>query len=144
LLRFAYWMCADRALAQRLVRQALRRAWRSFDSLQEQRTAKHWLIAIVRREVACLSEREGAAALLDSASPSISGSTPPASREVQQMRLAILRLELTDREPLLLQLLMGCPLQQIACLMDVTEAEVLARLRRARQRLHELMAGRRA
>ena len=57
LLRFVYWLCRDRSLAEDVVQEALLRAWRSFDSLADEQAARSWLLTIARRELARHFER---------------------------------------------------------------------------------------
>src|SRR5471032_870805 len=58
LLRFAWWLARDRAVAEDVVQEALLRAWRSRDSLKDPAAARGWLLTIVRREHARLYERK--------------------------------------------------------------------------------------
>ena len=55
--RYAYWLCKNGALAEDLVQETFLRAWRSLDSLQNDKAAKAWLFTILRRENARLYER---------------------------------------------------------------------------------------
>src|ERR1700755_1364259 len=58
LLRFAWWLARDRAVAEDVVQEALLRAWRSRASLKDPAAARGWLLTIVRREHARLYERK--------------------------------------------------------------------------------------
>src|SRR5580698_1022820 len=58
LLRFAWWLARDRAVAEDVVQEALLRAWRSRDALKDPAAARGWLLTIVRREHARLYERK--------------------------------------------------------------------------------------
>src|SRR3984885_14101654 len=58
LLRFAWWLARDRAVAEDVVQEALLRAWRSRDTLKDAAAARGWLLTIVRREHARLYERK--------------------------------------------------------------------------------------
>lgn len=58
LYRFAYWLCRDPNIAEDLVQETFLRAWRSLDSLLDQKAAKPWLLTIVRRENARRFERK--------------------------------------------------------------------------------------
>ena len=46
LYRFAYWLCRDPHVADDLVQETFLRAWRSLDSLLDQKAAKSWLLTI--------------------------------------------------------------------------------------------------
>ena len=58
LLRFAFWLSRDRALAEDVVQEAMLRAWKAQDSLQDEAAAKPWLLTIIRREYARSFERK--------------------------------------------------------------------------------------
>ena len=48
--RYAYWLVKDKAVAEDIVQETFLRAWRSLDSLKDEKAAKSWLITILRRE----------------------------------------------------------------------------------------------
>jgi len=58
LLRFAFWLSRDRALAEDVVQESMLRAWKAQDSLLNEAAAKPWLLTIVRREYARTFERK--------------------------------------------------------------------------------------
>src|ERR1700735_5196836 len=58
LLRFAWWLARDRAIAEDVVQEELLPAWRSRDTLKHPAAARAWLLTIVRREHARLYERK--------------------------------------------------------------------------------------
>ncbi len=49
--RYAYWLCRDPQVAEDLVQETFLRAWKSIDSLLDDKAAKAWLITILRREM---------------------------------------------------------------------------------------------
>ena len=57
LYRYAYWLCRDQDMAEDLVQETFARAWRSLDSLRDDRAAKSWLLTTLRREHARQYER---------------------------------------------------------------------------------------
>jgi RNA polymerase sigma-70 factor (ECF subfamily) len=139
LFRFAFWLARDRNVAEDVVQEALLRAWRSRESLAETAAAKPWLLTIVRREHARLYERKRHETVrLDEL---VEGHSPelPSSEDVDQdtldLRRAILALDADYREPLVLQVLIGLSTQEIADQLGLTQAAVLSRLFRARQKL---------
>jgi RNA polymerase sigma-70 factor (ECF subfamily) len=137
LYRFAYWLARDRQIAEDVVQESLLRAWRSRDSLDDQGSAKQWLLAIVRREHARLYERKRhetvpVDALIDRESPALA---VVEDSDVLEMRRAIFALDDDYREPLVLQVLMGYTTQEIAGLLGLTQGAVLTRLYRARHAL---------
>src|SRR5208282_1948069 len=58
MLRFAFWLCHDHALAEDVVQESMLRAWKAQDSLEDEKAAKPWLVTIVRRELARTFERK--------------------------------------------------------------------------------------
>jgi RNA polymerase sigma-70 factor (ECF subfamily) len=137
LFRFAFWLARDRQVAEDVVQEALLRAWRSRESLDETASAKQWLLTIVRREHARLYERKRFETvpvddLVSDESPELAVAE---EREVLDMRRAIFALEDDYREPLVMQVLMGFSTGEIARELGLTQGAVLTRLFRARQRL---------
>ena len=89
----------------------------------------------------CTGTRPGYVAVdIDDLSPAQSAML--AEREdsqLEDMRLAIFRLEDDYREPLVLQVLMGHSTREIAELMGIQQGAVLTRLHRARHKLKDEM-----
>jgi RNA polymerase sigma-70 factor, ECF subfamily len=137
LLRFVYWLCRDRSLAEDVVQEALLRAWRSFDSLEDEQAARSWLLTIARRELARTFERRRLEtvdidAVAEPAADAVAVNDP---HEVLEMRQAILQLDLIYREPLMLQVLFGYSTSEIAAQLQLSVPAVLTRLFRAREAL---------
>jgi RNA polymerase sigma-70 factor (ECF subfamily) len=137
LLRFAWWLGRDRGLAEDVVQESMLRAWKSLDSLTDERSAKAWLLTIVRREFARSFEKKrlevtDVDALVAAEASALAA---PDDERIGQVREAIFRLEAQYREPLVLQVLMGYSTQEIAGMMGIEQGAVLTRLFRARQRL---------
>ncbi len=105
LLRFAFWLGRDRALAEDVVQEAMLRAWKSFESLTDEGKARSWLLTIVRREFARTFERKRLEvtdldALVTAEAPALAAED---DEQLGQMREAIFRLDDEYREPLVLQ-----------------------------------------
>lgn len=141
--RFVYWLCRDRALAEDVVQETLLRAWRSIDSLGDEKAARPWLLTIARRELARVFERKRLPIVdIDVANEAEPEALAVNDRhEVDEMRRAILRLDVIHREPLVLQVLMGYSTEEIARHLDISVAAVLTRLFRARQVLRQQLLG---
>jgi len=143
LYRFAFWLARDRQVAEDVVQEALLRAWRSRESLAAAAAAKPWLLTIIRREHARLYERKRHETVpLDEL---VAGDAPELGREESQetldVRRAILALADDYREPLVMQVLMGLSTQEIADQLGLTQAAVLTRLFRARNKLRRALGG---
>jgi RNA polymerase sigma-70 factor (ECF subfamily) len=141
LLRFAFWLGRDRQLAEDVVQEAMLRAWKSFDALEDEGKAKSWLLTIVRREFARTFERKrlevaNLDALVAAEAPVLAAEDDP---DLAAMREALFRLDDEYREPLVLQVMMGYSTQEIADQMGLQQGAVLTRLFRARARLRHLL-----
>lgn len=142
LFRYAWWLCRDRALAEDLVQETLLRAWRSLDSLRDEAAARQWLITILRNEfMRELSRRKNTVDI--EALPLVDHSARVGAEDtdVEDVRRAIGKLTPEYREPIILQVLMGCSTEEIAELLELTQGAVLTRLFRARNQLRELLGG---
>jgi RNA polymerase sigma-70 factor (ECF subfamily) len=141
LLRFAFWLARDRAVAEDVVQETLLRAWRARSELRDPAAMRSWLLTIVRREHArlherkrlptidieeCLAREDGALAL-DDLEP-----------EIAELRRAIFALPSDYREPLILQVLGGFSTGEIAGELGLSTPTVLTRLFRARNKLRDL------
>lgn len=139
LLRFAYWLGRDRQLAEDVVQEAMLRAWKSFDALEDEGRAKPWFLTIVRREFARSFERKRLPVTDLDALVAAEADVLAAEddEELAAMRAALLRLDDEYREPLVLQVLMGYSTKEIAAMMGLQQGAVLTRLFRARARLRQ-------
>jgi RNA polymerase sigma-70 factor (ECF subfamily) len=140
LLRFAFWLSRDRALAEDVVQETLLRAWKAQDSLLEESAAKPWLLTIIRREYARTFERKrfvtlDVEELVAKEEPMLAAAD---DQELTEMRAAIFKLPDDYREPLVLQVLMGLSTAEIAAELNLSTAAVLTRLFRARKQLRAL------
>jgi RNA polymerase sigma-70 factor, ECF subfamily len=143
LLRFLIWLCRDRALAEDVMQETLLRAWRSFGSLSDSGAVRPWLLTIARRELARVFERKRLPTVdLDSAVAAQDAALAThESHDIDDMRRAIFRLEPTYREPLVMQVLLGLPTEEIAEQLAISVPAVLTRLYRAREMLKQRLTG---
>ena len=137
LLRFAFWLSRDRALAEDIVQESMLRAWKAQDSLLDEAAAKPWLLTIIRREYARTFERKRFATvdvdeLIAKEEPMLAAAE---EQDVSDVRAAIMKLPDEYREPLVLQVLMGYSTAEIARELHLSAAAVLTRLFRARRQL---------
>jgi len=141
LLRFAFWLSRDWALAEDVVQESMLRAWKARESLQDETSAKPWFLTIIRREYARSFERKRLPTvdldeLITSEEPTLAAADD--ADDLKELRAAIFKLPEEYREPLVLQVLMGYSTAEIAAELELSNAAVLTRLFRARQRLRVL------
>jgi RNA polymerase sigma-70 factor (ECF subfamily) len=137
LLRFAFWLSRDRALAEDVVQESMLRAWKAQDSLLDEAAAKPWFLTIIRREYARTFERKrfptvDVDELIAKEEPLLAVAE---EQDIRDMRAAIMKLPDEYREPLVLQVLMGYSTAEIARELDLSGPAVLTRLFRARRQL---------
>ncbi|MEE4331402.1 MAG: sigma-70 family RNA polymerase sigma factor [Wenzhouxiangella sp.] len=139
LFRFAVWLCGNHALAKDLVQETFLRAWKALDSLKDVGAAKSWLITILRREYARTFERKvPPLSDIDGVSVAEEDELAPDERaERDLLRQAMLELELKYREPLVLQVVFGLSIGEIAAQLELTDSAVMTRVFRAREKLKE-------
>ncbi len=140
-MRFAYWLVRDRAIAEDVVQETMLRAWRSQGSLHDRRAARAWLLTIARREHARLYERKRLELVsLDEGLEEghlVTGGNV-SEQEIAELRDAILKLPMGYRQPLVMQVLGGFTTTEIARELGLSLTATLTRLFRARNRLRAL------
>lgn len=142
LYRYAAWLCRDRELAADLVQETLLRAWKALDSLREEAAAKGWLVTILRRELARHYERAKPAGIeLEKVAIADTRPGPDDDAELAVVRRHIAALDEEYREPLIMQVLLGFSVEEIADVMELKQATVLTRLFRARKKLAAALDG---
>lgn len=139
LYRFAYWLARDRPLAEDAVQETYARAWKSWHQLKDSRAAKSWLFTILRHEYARIRSLPGATQVHISDDELVANLAAEPSEALYEWREAIMRLPPSYREPLLLQALAGFTSNEIASMMNLSEAAVSMRLSRARTALRKLI-----
>jgi RNA polymerase sigma-70 factor (ECF subfamily) len=140
LLRFAFWLSRDRALAEDVVQETMLRAWKAQDSLLDEDAAKPWFLTIIRREYARTFERKRFVTLDVEELVAKEEATLAAAddQDLAELRAALFKLPDEYREPLVLQVLMGYSTAEIAAELGLSSAAVLTRLFRARKQLRVL------
>lgn len=139
LYRYAYWLCHDPHISEDLVQETCLRAWRSLDSLQDDKAAKSWLITILRRENARRFERKQLD-LVDIDDYAIADPHQQGTEmemEQQMLHRQIMKLAPEYREPLVLQVMAGFNGDEIAEILGLNRNTVMTRLFRARNQLKD-------
>lgn len=135
LYRYAYWICHDPEIAQDLVQETCLRAWKSLDSLLDDKSAKGWLFTILRRENARRFERKQLP-VVDIEEHDVAGHYDSTQKmESELLKRKISGLPADYKEPLLLQLVAGFTAEEIALQLDLNKNTVLTRLFRAKNLL---------
>lgn len=136
LYRYAYWLCGQQSAAEDLVQETFLRAWRFMDSLNDEGAAKSWLTTILRRENARRFERRQLQYSDVEMEMIPAENTDIDDRpEVLALRNALRELPVKYREPLILQVLQGYSLDEIAEVFELPRNTIATRLHRARQKL---------
>ena len=141
LYRYAMWICSNDALAKDLVQETFLRAWRALDSLNDVKSAKSWLITILRREYARTFERK-VPKFTDVENVVVveEDELEPDSRtERVLLRKGIMNLEPKYRDPLLLQVVLGHSCAEISEQLGISKSAVMTQLFRAREQLKTQM-----
>lgn len=139
LYRYAYWLVKDPSVAEDLVQETFLRAWRSLDSLKDEKAAKAWLITILRRENARRFERKQFN-LVDMDDQPIADEVSLSSEDDTEhhwLRRQIETLPDEYREPLVMQVLLGFSGDEIAEALELNKNTVMTRLFRARNMLRD-------
>ena len=141
LYRFAYWLSKDPTVAEDLVQETFLRAWRALDSLQDEKAVKPWLLTIVRRENARRFERKQFDYADVDNDTIVDNQSTTLDSEMEQtvIQRQISQLSIEYREPLLLQVVMGCSGDEIAEILELNKNTVMTRLYRARNQLKEAL-----
>ena len=141
IFRYGYWLCGDKHVAEDITQETFLRAWRSLESLKDDKAAKAWLITILRRENARRFERKQfnySDVEQESLEDHISSSSEEQA-EQYLIRKQIAKLEIEYREPLLLQIIGGFSGEEIAGILDLNRNTVMTRLFRARNQLKDVL-----
>jgi RNA polymerase sigma-70 factor (ECF subfamily) len=139
LFRYGFWLCKDKSIAEDLVQETCLRAWKSLDSLQDEKAAKSWLITILRRENARRFERKqfDLVDIDDYGNDAVVSDDP--HHQTEWLQSLIMKLDVEYREPLFLQVVGGFSGEEIGTILELNKNTVMTRLFRARNQLKEMM-----
>lgn len=136
--RYAFWLVKDKHVAEDIVQETFLRAWKSLDSLNDEKAAKSWLITILRRENARRFERKQFD-LVDIEDVSVADNDISHEGKIEQreLRQHIASLSEEYREPLMLQVIFGFSGEEISEQLGLNKNTVMTRLFRARNQLKD-------
>ena len=139
--RYAFWLCGDREIATDLAQETFTRAWKALHQLSDDKAAKNWLFTIVRRENARRYERyQPDQEMIELDEIAVNGSYDT-STEAFVLRRALAKLPQIYREPLVLQVIGGYSIEEIAQQLGLSTGAVMTRIHRARQKLRHALQG---
>ena len=141
--RYAYHMLGDRLDAEEALQDAFLRAYRSLATCAQPERFGSWLFAIVVNRCRTARERRRRRERLLSAEPvsDVAGtdSTADALAWREEIRQALGRLGVEQREAFLLKHVEGLSYEEMASLTGVGESALRMRVKRAGDRLRELL-----
>lgn len=137
--RYAFWLCKDRDTAEDIVQESFTRAWKSLDQLTDDNAAKSWLFTILRRENARRFEQYQPKMEALESNEITSQGNYDTSIEAFVLRQALAQLNKEYREPLVLQVIGGYSMEEIAQQLGLSKGAVMTRVHRARQKLRDAL-----
>jgi len=143
LLRMCCLHLGDLALAEDAVQETFLKAWRALSAFRGESSEKTWLIRIAIN--CCRDYRRSAWYRYVDARISIDQlpilSSAPPSDEHSALTVAIMKLKPKYLEVVLLYFYEGYPIREIASMLNLTEAAVSSRIRKAKQKLKAELEG---
>jgi RNA polymerase sigma-70 factor (ECF subfamily) len=135
LLRVAYVVLGDRALAEDAAQAAWTRAWLRFDQLRDPGKVRSWLVAVAANEARQIARRRRPRLEAGSAS-SFGAEADPALIDLSR---ALAGLAVEDRQLLALRYVVGLTSAEIGSQLGLSAGAVRHRLMRVTGRLREEM-----
>lgn len=140
LLRTAGRLCGDRAAAEDLVQEAMLSAWKNFEQFEPGTNCKAWLFTIMLRLWGRQQQRfAGRPELLvyDEAYEHGVAATSEDRMIAAEVLTAVDRLAHEQRSVLLLSVVEGFAVKEIAAMLSIPMGTVMSRLSRARAALRQ-------
>ena len=143
LLRICFIYLRDRTAAEDAVQETFLKAYRNLDSFRGESSEKTWLTRIAVN--CCRDCRRSAWYRYIDRRVSVDqlpvlSSAPPSDDHIA-LTMAIMKLKPKYMEAVLLYFYEGYPIKEIAKMLDLTEAAVSARIRKAKQKLRAELEG---
>jgi len=137
LYRYAYWLSNDKQIAEDVVCESLLTALRTASKLKDIKVIKLWLLVIVRDENNRMRKnkqpRTTEIHYLEDCNDS--ESLRYKNSDIENLRYGLNKLDIKYREPLILNIMMGLSVEEIAYQMGLTIEAVNNRLFHAREKL---------
>jgi RNA polymerase sigma-70 factor (ECF subfamily) len=141
----AHRLCREPATAADLVQDTLERAWRHFDSLDDDGRVAPWLVRVMRNSWIDQVRRRRVEVPLDEAAeppaePAEASEEPAWARvTLEDLRGAIEQLHEPFRSVARLHDLDGCSYREVARRLEIPNATAASRLHRAHARIREMV-----
>ena len=142
LLRLCCLYLRDRSAAEDAVQDTFLKAYRNMDSFRGESSEKTWLIRIAIN--CCRDSRRSLWYRYIDPRVSVDQlplSSAPPSDEHLALTMAIMKLKPKYMEAVLLHFYEGYPMKDIASMLNITEAAVSTRIRKAKQKLRTELEG---
>ena len=142
LLRLCCLYLRDRSAAEDVVQETFLKAYRNMDSFRGESSEKTWLIRIAIN--CCRDTRRSLWYRYIDPRVSVDQlplSYAPPSDEHLALTMAIMKLKPKYMEAVLLYFYEGYPMKDIASMLNITEAAVSTRIRKAKQKLRTELEG---
>lgn len=138
LFRYAYKVCGTRDMAQEAVQEAWVRAMKTLNKLEDPRAFRSWLYNLVRwRAIDLLRAASRNGEDLEASVHEATAMPDDAADDADELRRAINRLPLVERQIIHLFYLDELQVKEIALVLNVANGTVKSRLSRARKLLKE-------
>lgn len=141
----AWRFCRDHAAAADLLQDTLERAWRRFDSLQDNDRARAWLVQIMRHLwLDRIRRRRTEVPIEEAAEPAAATAEEPSRWEhvtIDDIHRAIEQLSEPFRSVAILHDVDGLSYREIAARLDIPYNTAATRLHRAHRQIKELVLG---
>ncbi len=143
LLRMCYLYLRDRSLAEDAVQETFIKAWRSMDSFRGDSSEKTWLMKIAINTCHDIN-RSGWLRFMERrfTPEELPESVAPCDEGDEKVVAAVMQLPVRLREVILLYYYQGMNTKEVADSLGIRQSSVSGRLKRARERLRNLLEGR--
>jgi RNA polymerase sigma-70 factor (ECF subfamily) len=143
MVRAAFVVCGDPALAREAAQNAWTIAWRRLPGLRDPDRARSWLVAIAANEARQLFRRDKRRRVLEIAAqpPGRTTGDPADAIDLLDLDRALSRLHVDDRRLLAMRYVTGLDSSLIATHLGMTASGVRSRLARAVERLRRELEG---
>jgi RNA polymerase sigma-70 factor (ECF subfamily) len=134
--RLAAVMLSDRMAAEDAVQEAAVKAWRNLRQFRGEETSlRPWFLSIVANECRMTRRKRWWSVVKQAEVESDRRTDEPSQEASTDLRLAVSRLSLKDRLPLVLYFYLDLPVDEVARTLRVSPAAAKARIYRAARRL---------